>query len=46
MKKLTKVMMAFLLGLGIIATVTGCQTAEGFGEDMEDLGEEIQDGSK
>ncbi|HUG09935.1 MAG TPA: entericidin A/B family lipoprotein [Opitutaceae bacterium] len=23
--------------------VTGCQTTKGFGEDMEDLGENIQD---
>jgi predicted small secreted protein len=33
-----------LLALGMVAgTVTGCRTAEGAGEDLEDLGDEIED---
>lgn len=32
------------LALGVMALAsTGCQTAKGFGEDVENLGEEIQD---
>lgn len=42
MKKLTKVLLLLLLSAGALS-FTGCQTAEGFGEDMEDLGEEIQE---
>jgi predicted small secreted protein len=45
MKKLTMALWLLLLGAGVIS-FTGCQTAEGFGEDMEDAGEEIQDGVK
>lgn len=40
MKKFLLVALLALFGLA----VSGCQTAEGFGEDMEDAGEKIQDG--
>lgn len=33
---------ALLLAVSIVA-FSGCQTAKGFGEDMEDAGEAIQD---
>ena len=46
MKKLTKIAMLLLaLGAGVIS-FTGCRTAEGFGEDLEKAGEEIQEGVK
>jgi len=39
MKKILAVLMISGLGLGLAA----CETAEGFGEDVEDAGEAIQD---
>ncbi len=39
MKKIVAVLMIGGLGLGLAA----CETAEGFGEDVEDAGEAIQD---
>ena len=45
MKKLTKaVLLVFLLVAGV-AGFSGCRTAHGFGEDMENAGEEIQKGT-
>ncbi|HAI32846.1 MULTISPECIES: entericidin A/B family lipoprotein [unclassified Thalassospira] len=39
MKKLFAVLMISGMGLGLAA----CETAEGFGEDVEDAGEAIQE---
>ena len=36
------ILLAALLGLA----ATGCQTSKGFGKDVENLGEKIQDKSK
>jgi predicted small secreted protein len=44
MKSSLKNLLLALLAVGFMAVVgTGCQTARGFGEDVEDLGESIQD---
>jgi len=42
MKTLKIVLLALVLGSGIIG-FTGCRTAHGFGEDMENAGQSIQD---
>ena len=43
MKTLPKKFLLLILATGFIALVcTGCQTTQGFGEDVEDLGEKIQ----
>lgn len=43
MKSSLKQFLLLLLAVGFMALVgTGCQTTEGFGRDVEDLGEEIQ----
>ena len=39
MKKILAILMISGMGLGLSA----CETAEGFGEDVEDAGEAIQD---
>jgi predicted small secreted protein len=44
MKKYKLVMLLVLLVLGASA-LNGCQTAHGFGEDMEKAGEKIQEGT-
>ena len=45
MKRLTKaIVCVFLLALGA-AAISGCRTAHGFGEDMENAGESIQHGT-
>lgn len=38
------IVMAFLLSLGV-TVFSGCRTAHGFGEDMENAGESIQRGT-
>jgi predicted small secreted protein len=43
MKALTKSIMCLCLLVASMAVFSGCKTAEGFGEDMEDAGESIQD---
>jgi predicted small secreted protein len=46
MKKLkSTVVCLFLLALSV-AAFSGCRTAHGFGEDMENAGESIQGGTK
>ncbi|KXJ53467.1 MAG: entericidin [Thalassospira sp. Nap_22] len=40
-KKFLAILMISGMGLGLAA----CETAEGFGEDVEDAGEAIQDGA-
>jgi len=37
--------LAVLVGIGL-PTFSGCQTAHGFGEDMENAGHEIQKGTQ
>ena len=45
MKKTAKtILLLFLIGIGV-ATFTGCRTAHGFGEDMQNAGESIQRGT-
>jgi predicted small secreted protein len=46
MKALTKTVVCLFLLVASMSAFTGCRTAEGFGEDMEEAGEEIQDGLK
>lgn len=41
MKKIFAILMISGMGIGLAA----CETAEGFGEDVEDAGEAIQDSS-
>ena len=46
MKKFRKfIQFAFLLGLGF-TLFSGCRTAHGFGEDMQNAGQEIQKGTE
>jgi predicted small secreted protein len=42
MHSVKKLLVALLLGLGFIAA-SGCETAEGFGRDVEKAGEGIQE---
>jgi predicted small secreted protein len=42
MKTLAKTVVCVLLLVATATAFTGCRTAEGFGEDMEDAGESIQ----
>jgi Entericidin EcnA/B family. len=46
MKTFTKTIMCLMLLVASMAAFTGCKTAHGFGEDMEDAAESIQDGTK
>ncbi len=44
MKTSLKNFLLLFLAMGFMALAsTGCQTAKGFGEDVENLGESIQD---
>ncbi len=43
MRKLIVTCLALALTAGGICLGTGCNTAEGFGEDVEDLGEGIEE---
>lgn len=44
---LTQRLVLLLLALGLLAIAgVGCNTAHGFGKDMEKAGEKIQDGTK
>jgi len=45
MKALKTILLCMVLATSAMA-ITGCRTAEGFGEDMENAGEKIQDESK
>lgn len=46
MTKLTKRIVVLLFVTALLAIVTtGCNTAHGFGKDMEKAGEKIQDGT-
>jgi len=35
-----------VLGAALLTMVVGCSTAQGFGKDVENAGEAIQDGTK
>ena len=35
-----------VLGAALLTMVVGCKTAQGFGKDVENAGEAIQDGTK
>ena len=37
-----KLILAFLLGTVLMTVVSGCRTAHGFGEDMQNAGDKIQ----
>lgn len=42
-----KSLTALLLGAAMVAfTFSGCNTTQGMGEDVEDLGEEIQEAAR
>ncbi|HVR37398.1 MAG TPA: entericidin EcnAB [Methylomirabilota bacterium] len=45
MKSMIRIREFLLLGLVAfgLAVMTGCQTAEGFGDDVEDAGDSIED---
>lgn len=43
MKTLKKTLFCLLLAIASVATFSGCRTAHGFGEDMENAGQSIQD---
>jgi predicted small secreted protein len=45
MNNTTKSIIAFLTLLGIALASTGCNTMHGLGEDIEEAGEEIQEGA-
>jgi predicted small secreted protein len=42
MKMLKQAILCLALAVTSLTLVSGCRTAEGFGEDMENAGEEIQ----
>jgi predicted small secreted protein len=37
-----KLLLTCLLATGLVAAFTGCRTAHGFGEDMQNAGDKIQ----
>jgi|TARA_B100000519_G_C14232576_1_gene433156 predicted small secreted protein len=43
METITKRLLAILMVLGFGLALGACETAEGFGRDMENLGKTIQD---
>jgi predicted small secreted protein len=42
-RQLQFIAMTLFVGIMLAAIGTGCHTAEGFGKDMEDAGEKIQE---
>jgi len=42
MKNGKKLLMLLVTAVSLIGMFTGCRTAHGFGEDMENLGDSIQ----
>ncbi len=46
MKTLTKSVMCLLLLIASVTAFSGCRTAHGFGEDMENAGDSIQNKTK
>ena len=45
MKKITQRLILALVAVVLTVAATGCRTAHGAGEDIENLGEKIQDGT-
>jgi len=45
MKIMKKSLICLFLMIASIAAFTGCHTAHGFGEDMENAGQSIQEGT-
>ena len=43
MKTLKNTLFCLLLAIASVAAFSGCRTAHGFGEDMENTGQTIQD---
>jgi predicted small secreted protein len=43
MKTLKRTLICLLLAMAAQVAFTGCHTASGFGEDMQDAGQSIQD---
>jgi predicted small secreted protein len=46
MKTQLRLVLSFLVLLAFTLVSVGCNTAHGFGKDMENAGEKIQDGTK
>lgn len=45
-KQLTRALLSLCVITILVLTSIGCNTAHGFGKDMEKAGEKIQDGTK
>jgi predicted small secreted protein len=45
MKKIIQRLVLALIAVTLTVAATGCRTAQGAGEDIENLGEKIQDGA-
>jgi predicted small secreted protein len=45
-KKIKRVVLLLLAAVSLTLIGTGCNTAHGFGKDVERTGEKIQDGTK
>lgn len=43
MKNVKRVLLMIVAAVSLVGTFSGCRTAHGFGEDMENLGDSIQD---
>jgi len=43
MKIVKRVFLLLLAAISLVGTFAGCRTAHGFGEDMDNLGDTIQD---
>ena len=46
MKKITQSLMLALIAVVLTVAATGCRTAHGAGEDIENVGEKIQEGTR
>lgn len=40
---MNKFLMVFLASIFTLSTLTGCQTMEGFGDDVQDAGDKVED---
>jgi predicted small secreted protein len=43
LKRVAVTSLSFLMMIGAFSMATGCNTAEGVGDDVEDLGDKIED---
>jgi len=46
MKQLKRAILLTFFVISCMTAISGCQTAHGFGEDVEHAGEKIQDGTR